>query len=442
MNKDLFKEADIPKLYMQISTPVVFAMVISLIYNLADTYFVAATNNTELVAGVSLGAPIFTLLMALGNIFGQGGASLLSRLLGQQRIRDVRSVSAWCFYASIAVGIVIGILLLIFHRPLLEVLGTNEGTYEYAKSYYLCLAAGSPLIVCSFVHTNLLRTEGMAKESMISTVGGALINIVLDPLFISVWGLGASGAAIATVLGYLFTVVFCVCMIKKKSRYLSVLPGDVHISSGNVKQILAVGISAAVTNLMQSVSTVFLNQSLLSYGNDKIAAMGIAVKVSMIVLLILTGFTFGGQPLFGYYYGAGDRGRLRDTVRFAVKLIGGSALCLSIVVFLAAPRLLALFMDDKGIVLNGTFMLRLQLITMVFVGMIMLVTVLFQSTGNAVSALLISISRQGLLFCGFLILLSHLAGYYGVLAAQAAADIVTIIIAGILFARQLYPRIK
>lgn len=442
MENELFKESRIPKLYLQISLPVVLGMVVSLVYNLADTYFVAATNNTDLVAGVSLGGPVFTMLMALGNIFGQGGSSLVSRLLGQKQIKDVRAVSAWCFYVSLAVGVVIGAVLIIFYRPFLTLLGANEGTWEYAKDYFLWLSAGSPLVVCSFVHMNLLRTEGMAKESMFATVGGSLVNIVLDPVFIFGLGMGAAGAAIASVLGYFFNVVFCFVVVKKKSSCFSVAVREVPISADNTRQILAVGISAAVTNLMQSASVIFLNQSLLPYGNDKIAAMGISMKVSMVALLILTGFTFGGQPLFGYFYGSGESRRLKDIIRFAASLIGGLALAFSAVLFILAPRLMPLFMDDAGIVKNGALMLRLQVVTMVFVGLIMLITVLFQSAGQALPAMVLSICRQGLIFWGFLVLLSRIMGYYGVLAAQAAADVVTMVIAACLFGIKLYPKLK
>ena len=159
----------------------------------------------------------------------------------------------------------------------------------------------------SFIHSNLLRAEGMSKESTVGTILGAVINIVLDPIFISVLGLGAAGAAVATVIGYLFSDVFFAVIVIKKSRMLSVDIRAIKVPPQSVKQIFAIGIPAAIANLMQSVSVVLVNQFLLPFGNDKIAAMGIVMKVSMIALLLLTGFAFGGQPLFGYYYGAGDK---------------------------------------------------------------------------------------------------------------------------------------
>lgn len=432
----------ISKLYMNLAIPLVFSMVITLVYNLTDTYFVAATDNTALVAGVSLGAPVFTFLMALGNIFGQGGSSLVARLLGRNDQEGGRHASAWCFYLSLIVGLVIGIIMLIAQRPMLYLLGADPETYSYARDYYVWLAAGAPFVVCSFVHTNLLRTEGWSKESMISTIGGAVVNIILDPILISVVGLGAAGAAIATVIGYIFTVLYSLYVVKKKSACLSVSVKEIRISGTFQGQILSVGLAAAVTNIMQSFGVVFLNQALLPYGNDKIAAMGIAIKVSLIVLMIITGLAFGGQPLFGYYFGAQNRERLRRTIKYVSAVICGTAIGLSLLVFLFAAQLLSVFMPDPAFIETAAPMLRLQVVSMVFVGLIMLATVLFQSVGKAVPALLLSLARQGVVFVCAIFLLAHVLGYDGILAAQAAADAATMILAGILFYYQFSPLVR
>lgn len=442
MNPQRNDTEPITKLYMNLAIPLVFSMVITLVYNLTDTYFVAATDNTALVAGVSLGSPVFTFLMALGNIFGQGGSSLLARLLGQNNREGSRHVSAWCFYLALIVGLVIGIVMLIAQQPMLSLLGADPETYSYARDYYIWLSIGAPFVVGSFVHTNLLRTEGWAKESMISTIGGAVVNIILDPILISVVGLGAAGAAIATVIGYIFTVLYSLYIVKKKSACLSISVKEISISGAFQGQILSVGLAAAITNIMQSFGVVFLNQALLSYGNDKIAAMGIAIKVSLIVLMIITGLTFGGQPLFGYYFGAQNRERLRRTIKFAAAVICGTAIGLSLLVFLFAAQLLSVFMPDPAFVQTAIPMLRLQVVSMVFVGLIMLATVLFQSVGKALPALLLSLARQGVVFVGAIFLLAQVLGYDGILAAQAVSDVVTVILAGILFYYQFYPLLR
>ena len=156
--------------YFKLSLPVVFSMVVTLVYNLADTYFIARTNDAMLVAGVSLCAPLFTMLMAIGNIYGQGGSSLISRLLGGGDEASVCRVSSSCFYLSILTGAAVAVPLLLLRRPILGLLGASEHTMAHAESYFVVIAAGAPLLVLSFIHTNLMRSEGLAAQSMICTV--------------------------------------------------------------------------------------------------------------------------------------------------------------------------------------------------------------------------------------------------------------------------------
>lgn len=277
----------------------------------------------------------------------------------------------------------------------------------------------------------------MSRESMAGTILGAVVNIVLDPIFISVLGLGAAGAAIATIIGYVCCDVFYLAVVLTKSKVLSVRFGDCRAAPRQVGQILAVGIPSAVVNLMQSASMVLTNQFLLPYGNDKIAAMGIVLKVNMIVLLLLTGFAFGGQPLFGYYYGAGDKARFASLLRFCIRFLAAVALGLSAVVFAAAPWLVRVFLDEAGIVRDGALMLRWQVVTMVFVGFVLLMTIVFQSMGKAGASFVLSISRQGVVFLVVLVVARQLWGYTGILAAQAVSDALTMVGVVVLYRTQL-----
>lgn len=289
----------------------------------------------------------------------------------------------------------------------------------------------------SFIHSNLLRSEGLSKESMAGTILGALVNIILDPLMISTMGMGARGAAIATVIGYIASDAFFAIAVRSKSHDLSMNIKAARIDRGSLGQIILIGIPAAISNMMQSFTAIMSNQMLLPYGSGKIAAMGIALKASMIVLLIITGFAFGGQPIFGYCYGQGNRERMRELFRFTLAFIVLAASILSLAVFIAAPALMSLFMDDEAIITDGSAMLRLQVITMPLAGIILLLTIIFQSTGKASGSFLLSISRQGIIFLASLLILGRLFGYWGIIASQAASDILTLLMAVILFRLQL-----
>ena len=427
------KKIPVSKMYFNMAVPVVLGMVSTMIYSIADTWFISALGNTNLIAGVSLNAPVLTILMAFGNIYGQGGTSLISRLVGQKEEDASRRVSSVCFYLSILTGILAAAVMLLFRTPILYLLGSSEETLQYASAYYTWIAIGAPLIVTSFVPRNLIRAEGMAKESMIDSIGGTVLNIILDPIFIFVFGLGAAGAAIATLFGYLFMDVYAVAVILKKSRVLSVSPREIKTESRYIRQIFSVGIPAAITNVMQSVSAVFVNQFLLPYGSDKIAAMGIALKVAMVGQLVLVGLTFGALPLFGYYYGSSSWKKFMELLHFCMKFIFTLAAILAAVLFAAARPLILFFVEEEGLVEAGTLMLRLQVITLVCVSVVLLLTIVFQAAGEAKEMFFLSISRQGVVFLIVLLLASSLAGYYGVIASQAVSDVITAVIALLMY---------
>lgn len=433
MENNIFQDTNVVRSYFKLSIPLVLSLVVTLIYNLADTFFVAQTGDTNIIAGVSLGAPVFTLLMSFGNIFAQGGSSLLSILMGKNREDEVRRVSSFCFYTLVATGVVIGLLMLIFRTPVVMLLGADADTLASTKDYYTWLAIGAPAIMVSFVHSNLLRAEGKSTESMIGTIAGAVVNIILDPIFISVLGMGAKGAAIATVIGYIATDLYFMWVVRFRSRILSLNVTEMFIPASSVRSILTVGTPAAIVNIMQSVCVVVTNQFLLPYGNEKIAAMGIALKVNMIALLLLTGFAFGGAPLFGYFYGAGNRKRLSDLFRFCLRFIFCTAVVLTVALFAAAPAMMGGFTGNQAIAQAGALMMRLQVITAPCVSIVLLLTIVFQSFGKSSGSFVLSISRQGVVFLVVIILASHIAGYMGILCAQAVSDFISAIIALTLF---------
>ena len=413
LENELFEQAPVHKAYFKFALPVVFSMVVSLVYNMVDTYFIAQTGNTNLVAGVSLGAPIFTLMIALGDIFGLGGSSVISRLFGQKRDEDGKRLSVFCFYAALLCGIIIAILLLLLRTPILYLLGADTETFAYASQYFTVIVLGAPFIIVSYTPANLLRTEGFATASMTGTILGAIVNMILDPLFISVLKLGAAGAAIATVIGNIGADLFFVWFLLARSKRLSIKPAKFHIQSDEIRQIFAIGIPASITNLMQSFGMALTNRFLLPYGNDKVAAMGIVMKINLIAVLIMVGFAFGAQPLIGYNYGAKNHSRLKEILRFCYAFECGIALVLAVLLSTLAPGLVGLFMQDASIVAIGVPMLRMQLLGMVFIAIILVTTCTFQSEGKAGGAFLLSVSRQGVVFAVVIMLASSVFGYRG-----------------------------
>lgn len=408
--------------YFRLALPVVVGSIITIIYNLADTYFIAQTNNAKLVAGVSVCSPLFMILMAFGNIFGQGGSSLISRLLGKKETDAVGRVSAFCFWMALITGSVVGGLMFLFRDPLLKLLGASAETLPYAGEYGTVLMLGGPLIVVNFIHMNLLRCEGMSGLSMAGTALGSVVNVVLDPLMIP--SMGAAGAAAATVIGYLCSDLFLLVIVLTKSGVLSVRP-VLRIEGKQTGNIIAIGITAAVTNLASSLCIMLMNQQLLPYGDDKIAAMGIVLKVAMIVNMIMIGFAFGGIPLFGFLIGSGQKEKLKQLLRFCLSFLSILSLSVSAVVILAAGPLISLITPDAALTELAVPMLRWQVAGCVFGGIVMLLTCLFQASGKALPAMILSLSRQGVVFIIVLLIAVKLAGYNGILASQFIADILS-----------------
>lgn len=439
---EVFERMPVAKAYFKFALPVVFSMVISLVYNMVDTYFIAKTGNTNLVAGVAIGAPVFTLMIAVGDIFGLGGSSVISRLFGQQKDEDGKRLSVFCFYAALITGIVVTVVMLLCRTPILTFLGAKKDTFAYAKDYYTWIVLGAPFIIVSFTPANQLRTEGFSTASMIGSVIGAVVNIALDPIFISVLGYGAAGAAMATVIGNICTDLYYVWFLLKRSQRLSIHLKLLSISGRELRNILAIGIPASITNIAQSFCVLVTNRYLVPYGTDKVAAMGIAMKVSMIAVLMMIGFAFGVQPLIGYNYGAKNMVRLRQTLRFSYIFECTFSLGMTVILWLAAPMLIRLFMNDAAVVSIGTPMLRRLILGLACYAFTLVTTCTFQASGKALGAFILSISGQGIIYALAMAVLSRFLGYAGIISTQPVSDVITSVLAVVLFFTSFYKEIR
>lgn len=437
MEDNVFEKGSYKLNYIKLALPLVFSLVMNVVYNMADTYFIAWTQNTNLVAAVSLCAPVFMLLMAFGNIFGQGGSCIVSQLIGGNNAENAKKVSVFSFYIALLIGVVCGFVMILFQNPILNLLGADADTLSYAKEYFVWLAVGAPFIVCNFVHTNLLRSEGKPGISMVGSIGGALVNIILDPIFITVLGMGAKGAAIATVIGNASTVVFCFIIVKCQSRFMSVNVKYIAMPKMYFGTFFGVGVSAAITNIMQSICLVVVNKYLYAYGNQAIAAMGIAYKVSMIAFLIITGFTFGGQPIISYFYGAKKMDILKDLLKFAFTFMAILAAVLTVILEIVAPWIIGAFLKDATVITMGTAMFRWLIAALVCVSFVQMSSIVFQALGKVVASLIMSVSRQGVVFFVVILILANVAGYTGVLISQTVADVISTVLAAVLFIRTM-----
>ncbi|RVU69967.1 MULTISPECIES: MATE family efflux transporter [Lactobacillus] len=434
---ELFAKAPIKKVYFKLALPVVLGMITTMIYNLADTMFVAKTGDTNLVAGVTIGAPLFTFLMAVSDIFGLGGSSLISRLFGEKRYDLSKRVSSFCQYGGIISGIILTIILLAFEHPILNLLGAKPATYADAADFYRVISLGSVFIIFSLIPQNLIRTEGLALEAMIATMTGTILAIILDPIFLFVLKMGATGVGIANILGYVVTDLLLIYFTVRKANFISIDPKLMKIDGNSIKDVIAIGIPGSITNFAQSFGMALLNSSLAVYGANKVAAMGITQKIYNIVILVIVGFAFGAQPLIGFNYGAKNWTRLKDILHFDILVqVVYAVVCGGLLIIFARP-VTALFMNQPDIVNAGSYMLIACLVTTPLVGIVLVYTTVFQSIGNAWAAFIMAIARQGVIYFFALEALDKLVGYHGIVWAQAVSDALTCLIGFIIYRRSL-----
>ncbi len=319
---ELMSSMKISKAVAKMAIPSVISNLVTVVYNMADTFFVGQTGDALQVAAVGLTNPIFILLMAFANMFGMGGSAIASMSLGEKNEKRTKNTSAFITYGSFIVGIIFMLVLYLFMNPILHLFGANAQTYELAKGYTFHIAYGAPFVIWSAASSFVVRAEGASKEAMIGSMIGTITNIVLDPFFISGLGMGAAGAAIATTIGNMLASLYFLWYFLKKSKVFSIHPKYFTFKNHILTGVCFTGLPTAIFSALMSVAMIVLNQILVAYGNAPVAAIGIVFKANMFVTFLQMGLANGVQPLLGYNYGAGNLKRFMDVDR--------SSACLSV----------------------------------------------------------------------------------------------------------------
>ena len=393
-NRQVFDTERLVPTYFRQALPVVLNLIVSLVYNLADTWFIARTGDTMLVAGVSLCGPLFMMLMAIGNIFGQGGSSLIARRLGSGDRDGVRRISAYCFYTAILCGAVIAAALLCFRQPVLSLLGADAETVPHAEAYYTVLSAGAPVCILTFIHSNLLRSEGMAVESVVGTIAGSVLNIILDPIMISVLGWGARGAAVATVLGQIVAACLGLVINLKKNPDIHLRLAEMRWRGDVFREVYAIGFPSILMQCVGSLLVFGMNQILLSFSTVATAVYGAYFKLQSFIFMPVFGLNNGMVPIIAYNYGARRPDRVRKTIRLSIYAAVGIML-VGVFLFECFPaQLLRIFDADAAMLRDGVPAFRIIATSYLFAGFCIIAGSVFQAIGNPMHSLIVSICRQ------------------------------------------------
>lgn len=422
--KFLFETMPVHKAVAALAVPTIISQIVSIIYNLADTFFIGQMGNPYMVAAATLVYPWFALLTALGNLFGIGGSSLASRLLGANREDEVKYVSSFCFYGGILATFAFSVLSFCFQEPLLWLLGASAENMGYARSYlvWVVVLGGIPSML-SMTLAHFLRSAGYAKPASVGVMLGGILNMMLDPLFIYGLHMGFSGAAVATAFSNLVSMLFfLVCFYRMKGRAaLSLSPR--HFSLQFAGQVFSVGIASALTQGLANLSNMTMVRLASGYGDIAVAAYGIVKKIDMFPLGISMGLCQGFMPLVGYNYAAKNYQRMKEVSVFSWKTAMVIAFCFTGSFLGFAPWLLQLFIREGQTGALGTSFLRIACLAVPFQSVNALIIYTLQAMGKGTQSTALTLCRQVFLNIPMLVCMNYVFGLYGMIWTQLVIEL-------------------
>ncbi|HWR11309.1 MAG TPA: MATE family efflux transporter [Rectinemataceae bacterium] len=416
-------QTPVGKLVTSLAVPTIVSMLVSSIYNMADTYFVSKIS-TSASAAVGIVFSLMAIIQAVGFTIGMGSGSWISRLLGAHKTDDANVVASSGFFMSILFGILLAVFGVVFMNPLMQVLGATETILPYASDYASYILIAAPIMMASFVLNNILRAEGKAKFAMIGIATGGILNCGLDPLFIFTFKMGIGGAAIATALSQLISFIILLAVYLGGGTIVKIGAGKMAKRPDTYLRILKNGLPSFCRQGLASASTVALNVSAALYGDAAVAAMSIVAKIFMFIFSIVLGVGQGYQPVVGYNYGAKKMGRVREAFFFTLKTNVAVMTSCAVAGYMTAPTLMRLFISqDVEVIRIGTIALRAQCLTMPLLPLGVMCNMTFQSIGKSWTATILSAARQGIFFLPLILVLPRFFGLFGVQITQPLADV-------------------
>lgn len=430
---EVFESMPVPKAVFKNALPAMAAMLMVLVYNLADTFFIGQTHDALQVAAVSLATPVFLMFMAVGTVFGMGGTSVISRALGEGRTDYAKKVCSFCMWGCVIVGVVMAALFLIFMEPILSLIGASSDTWDLAKTYLTIVVCSGPFVLISNCYSNVIRTEGESGRACIGQLLGNLLNVVLDPVMILGFGWNIAGAAIATVIGNVIGAGYYISYFLRGKSSLSVRLKDFTLREKVCSSVLAIGVPAALGSMLMSVSQIIINSQMAEYGDMAIAGMGVAMKVVTITGMVCIGLGQGVQPLLGYCVGAKLWKRFKDVFKFSFIFSFILGVVLTVICYLFTNQIVSAFLADVTAFDYAVQFAKILLTTSPIFGVFYVLTNALQAMGAATASLVINLSRQGIIFIPVLFILKAVLGLTGLVWAQPVADILSILLAAVLY---------
>lgn len=428
----LFTSAPVGRAVAALALPTVISQIITVVYNMADTYYIGQLNDPDQVAAATVAMPLFMLMTAQANLFGVGGSSLISRCLGLKNREKAAHTAAFCIWTSAAVALLYGLLALALRPVLLPIFGADEKTLGYSMSYVLwTVGIGAVPTVLSAELAHLIRAEGYSRQASIGIAFGGVLNMALDPLFIFVFRLEITGAAIATMLSNVAALCYFLLFLRKIRREstITLSPRQYSLGDGIPGEVLAVGLPSFMISTMATFSNIMLNKIISADSNEAIAGMGIAKKIDLLAFAIAQGLTQGTLPLIGFNYTSGDRRRMMGVIRALLFSCLAISLSGALLLFLEAKPITRLFIGNAKTVAFGRTYLRILSIACPTTALNFFCITVFQATGKKLRPVLLTMMRKGGLDVPLMFVFDRLLGTAGVAWATPVADAAALAVA-------------
>ena len=426
-NYSFLTTAPVRRVIPAMAVPTVISMLVTSIYNLVDTYYVGLLN-TQATAAVGVVFPVMAIIQSIGFLFGQGSGTYMSRHLGARRVDEARQMAATSFVGGAVWGLLIAVLGLIFLEPLSIALGSTPTILPYTKQFMGVILLGSPLMTTSMVINNQMRFQGNATQAMYGMISGAVLNVVLVPLFMFTFGMGILGTAIGTVLSQLFGFIVLWVMSRRGEN----IPINLKLASRRwhyQQEILRGGTPSLTRQALASIATLMLNVAAGVYGDAAIAGMSIVSRLAFIIFAVIIGIGQGYQPFCGFNYGAGLYKRLLRGFYFTILLDMAVLALMCGPTFIFADELVDLLRDDMEVVAVGAVALRWQLVALPMAAVVTVCNMTLQTSGHSLSANILAAARNGIFFIPLILILPHYLGLKGVEICQAVCDILAFLLA-------------
>lgn len=434
---EIFRSAPVGQAVLKNALPAMAAMLMVLIYNLADTFFIGQTHDAYQVAAVSMATPVFLIFMAIGTVFGIGGTSVISRALGEDRKEYAKSVCAFCLWSCVVVGVIMAAGFLIFMDQILLAMGTSNDTRDFVRTYLTVVAYSGPFVLIANCYSNVVRAEGQPGKAMMGQLLGNLLNVILDPILILGFGWGIAGAAIATVIGNVFGGGYYLLYYVRGKSILGIHPKALTTGNKVCFAVLSIGIPASLGPLLMSVSQIVMNNQMAAFDDLAVAGIGVASKITMMTGMICIGFGQGVQPLLGYCIGARLMERFKKVMQcsliYALAISGG----MTLFCYLFTNYLVSAFLTQEAAFAYAVHFLRIMLVTGSLFGVFYVLSNALQAAGAAKEALIINLSRQGIIYIPALFILKAIIGMDGLIWAQPTADLLSTLLVVLLYAKTI-----